>query len=298
MPILPFIPLIGAGIQAAANIFSNNANNNRQVDIMNQQRAWAVEDWNKQNAYNAPAAQMQRFKDAGLNPNLIYGQSNTAAPVRSTESAKTQPNRYDGVVETMLQGFMSMYNLQKIQAEKDKIEKQTELMEAERRLKEQMTTGQKYKNYVSGSTLDTQVSFMEGRNKLLGAEIGKKLVDTEYTINQNERQNLLTANTLYQGVINALNSESQRATNHMQRMYLQAQIDNLKKDGTLKQLDINLKQKGIQPGDPAYMRIGAQILTDPAGAVEGVKKVVKSIGDMVSPDILRPLYAKPGAWQK
>lgn len=27
----------------------------------------------KQNAYNTPAAQMQRFSDAGLNPNLIYG---------------------------------------------------------------------------------------------------------------------------------------------------------------------------------------------------------------------------------
>lgn len=27
----------------------------------------------KQNAYNTPAQQMQRFKDAGLNPNLVYG---------------------------------------------------------------------------------------------------------------------------------------------------------------------------------------------------------------------------------
>jgi len=38
----------------------------------------------QQNAYNAPVAQMQRYRDAGLNPNLIYGQGtpgNQPAPV-------------------------------------------------------------------------------------------------------------------------------------------------------------------------------------------------------------------------
>ena len=33
-----------------------------------------LEMWNLQNMYNSPASQMQRFKQAGLNPNLIYGQ--------------------------------------------------------------------------------------------------------------------------------------------------------------------------------------------------------------------------------
>jgi len=32
-----------------------------------------VEMWNTQNAYNAPAAQMERLKEAGLNPNMVYG---------------------------------------------------------------------------------------------------------------------------------------------------------------------------------------------------------------------------------
>lgn len=35
-----------------------------------------LEMWNLQNLYNSPASQMQRFKQAGLNPNLIYGQGN------------------------------------------------------------------------------------------------------------------------------------------------------------------------------------------------------------------------------
>ena len=37
------------------------------------------EMWNMENEYNLPTNQMARFKDAGLNPNLIYGQSNPSA---------------------------------------------------------------------------------------------------------------------------------------------------------------------------------------------------------------------------
>lgn len=34
----------------------------------------SIEQWNLQNAYNTPSAQMSRFAAGGLNPNLIYGQ--------------------------------------------------------------------------------------------------------------------------------------------------------------------------------------------------------------------------------
>ena len=50
-----------------------------------QNRQNALADWNRLNAYNNPAQQMQRFKEAGLNPNLIYKQTNEAAPIRSTD---------------------------------------------------------------------------------------------------------------------------------------------------------------------------------------------------------------------
>ena len=52
--------------------------------------------WNETNAYNTPAAQKQRFLDAGLNPNLMMGQggnagSATSVPqqISSTDSASS-----------------------------------------------------------------------------------------------------------------------------------------------------------------------------------------------------------------
>ena len=56
--------------------------------MYDRQRADALADWNMQNQYNSPAEQMKRYKEAGLSPHLIYGQTHTASPVRSTD-AKT-----------------------------------------------------------------------------------------------------------------------------------------------------------------------------------------------------------------
>lgn len=43
-----------------------------------------LEMWNRQNAYNSPAEQMKRYQEAGLNPNLLYGNissgNSTSAP--------------------------------------------------------------------------------------------------------------------------------------------------------------------------------------------------------------------------
>lgn len=56
--------------------------------LKQQEQAYNIDLWNLQNQYNSPAAQMQRYQDAGLNPNLIYQQQNTAsAPASASASA-------------------------------------------------------------------------------------------------------------------------------------------------------------------------------------------------------------------
>ena len=44
---------------------------------MNRQFDMSKEMWKTQNAYNTPMKQMERLKQAGLNPALMYGQGNT-----------------------------------------------------------------------------------------------------------------------------------------------------------------------------------------------------------------------------
>lgn len=50
----------------------------------------SLQDWNRQNAYNHPQAQMERLKSAGLNPNLIYGDSASGAAGNAENIGKYQ----------------------------------------------------------------------------------------------------------------------------------------------------------------------------------------------------------------
>lgn len=51
----------------------------KDLDMWNKSNKWNLDRWNEQNLYNSPEQQMERYKEAGLNPNLIYGTGTTSA---------------------------------------------------------------------------------------------------------------------------------------------------------------------------------------------------------------------------
>lgn len=78
--------VIGGGSSLLGDIFNlfGQSKANREQEayntaMVNQQRQWAVQDLANQQAYNSPVQQMQRLKEAGLNPNLVYGEGIQAA---------------------------------------------------------------------------------------------------------------------------------------------------------------------------------------------------------------------------
>lgn len=78
------------------NIQLQREANQANLDLANLQYQNDVNMWNLQNAYNTPAAQMQRYKDAGLNPYLIYGSGSgssgnaSSAPSYNSGTARQQ----------------------------------------------------------------------------------------------------------------------------------------------------------------------------------------------------------------
>lgn len=68
---------------------TNDTNAVRAALMANQERKWAVQDWEKQNAYNHPLQQMQRLKEAGLNPHLVYGSGAQTASVQMRGTSAT-----------------------------------------------------------------------------------------------------------------------------------------------------------------------------------------------------------------
>lgn len=72
-----------AAITGATGVaVSNNRNTKRanqaNLDLAKQQNEWNVQQTDKANAYNSPNAQLQRIKDAGLNPNIFYDNGSNA----------------------------------------------------------------------------------------------------------------------------------------------------------------------------------------------------------------------------
>lgn len=68
---------------------SQDNTNKQQMELAKYQYEKNLEMWNRQNEYNAPSAQMQRYQEAGLNPNLIYN-SGTAVSGNSSNSPSYQ----------------------------------------------------------------------------------------------------------------------------------------------------------------------------------------------------------------
>lgn len=118
--------LIGSGLLSSA--FGNLGNQisaaqqyKYQKRLMAQQNAYNSqaattsyirmrEMWEDENKYNAPTAQMARYKEAGLNPNLIYGQSNpsagfSSAPSSSVSQGSAPQVRFDNPIDSIVKVF-------------------------------------------------------------------------------------------------------------------------------------------------------------------------------------------------
>lgn len=97
-------------------------------------RKWALEDWNRQNAYNHPSAQMSRLREAGLNPNMIYGTGTQAATGQATRGANVgnfQPPPLplgEGIAQAGQQGLGAYYDVQVKEAQLDNLRTQNTLI--------------------------------------------------------------------------------------------------------------------------------------------------------------------------
>jgi len=120
--IIPGLGVAGDLGSAVLQGISNRKQRKWNEKIMERQRGWALEDWNMQNAYNSPAAQMDRLKAAGLNPNLVYGHgadAQSSAMPRNVEGKSYEPKapRIDLGGPAMM--YLQQQQIQKEMALKD-----------------------------------------------------------------------------------------------------------------------------------------------------------------------------------
>lgn len=104
--------LIGSVVTSRANNEAVDKTNAANAEMMREQNAFNVDMWNRQNEYNLPINQMNRLKEAGINPALAYtngvsGNSATSAPTSASAApsiSKSYSNLITDMMETMIKG--------------------------------------------------------------------------------------------------------------------------------------------------------------------------------------------------
>lgn len=99
-----------------ANLQIARENNMANMELAKWTNEQNLNFWNMQNEYNTPANQMARLEDAGLNPNLMYGQGNTgnASSAPSSSSPHFDAPRMQGYnyqVPDVIGAFQQFANL-------------------------------------------------------------------------------------------------------------------------------------------------------------------------------------------
>lgn len=96
----------GAAISAIGNWFGNKSNRKASREAFEReskfareerlaQQQWIEQMYEKNNSYNSPAAQMQRMKDAGLNPDLMYSRGDVGNATDPEAPQQAMTPRYN-----------------------------------------------------------------------------------------------------------------------------------------------------------------------------------------------------------
>lgn len=160
----------------------NQRNRDWNLNLAKMQNQWNIDQWNRENAYNTPAAQMARFKAAGLNPDLIYGQQNlSAASPEMTAGEGSQPTDVSNLANKRTIGDMM------VQASQTRLTNaQAKLAESQANKTDAETEGQGYQNEI----LKSDAAFRDVLNSgtvqlnnmsLKVSEKGMQLTDEQIT---------------------------------------------------------------------------------------------------------------------
>ena len=122
------VAAIAGGLDAVANLASTAMTNKANMKLAEYQYSKEKEMWEAQNAYNAPSAQMGRLAEAGLNPNLMYGQGTVGNATQLPRyQAPTMQAPHFTVASDTLNALREFQDIQVRQAQVDNVKAATDV---------------------------------------------------------------------------------------------------------------------------------------------------------------------------
>lgn len=271
-------PLIGAGIaQGAANIIGNLASGASKKKAMKRQHEYnkyyigRQEEWNKYIMdYNKPVNQMDRYREAGLNPHLIYGQGETGNANQGIDTKNVQALAQ----EYQAPDVLGMYMAQRLnKAQVNNVEEntrntraQTELALLDKVIKSYGIKSAKARAEIDTVLSNYQEDIVTTQLAKERATIGKDLAQIELT----KQQEKIAIETIKK---------------------VKSEVDNLKKQGKL--IDENVlkvrTEKALNEIDIEFAKKNNTSRLD-TPALRTIKEVLSAL--------LEPLEKEKSSWEK
>lgn len=197
--------LIGAGAGFLANgllnMFNNSRTNEANKEIQRNQQEFDLKMWNLKNFYDSPEQQMLRLKDAGLNPNLVYG----SGGVTGTSGPPVKSSTYDSVgplsgvhIPDILSVIQTVTEVEKGKAEIELKKSQRDLVDTNKTFQQTLLdygypsakAGREVLNqFVENATWEDKRDALKAQFKKAGIELDSASIDKrmkELNLQQNE----------------------------------------------------------------------------------------------------------------
>lgn len=158
--------------QIKAQASENQKNRDYNLMLAKLQNQWNQEQWERENDYNSPESQMARFKEAGLNPDLIYGQGSNGNSFQMsggmTSGSPSSPQDFTALGQKMTVGeaIRSSLDMEMQQAQIDAIRANAQKTRSE-------TEGQQYTNDILKSDAKFRDAINQGSIDLSNVSINQ-----------------------------------------------------------------------------------------------------------------------------
>lgn len=124
---------IGGAVSGLAGIGSSVIGANASANQQGSANKWNLLMQMYQNEYNKPVNQMKRLDEAGLNPNLVYGQSAAGVAGQAVAGKGYVGRKQEAArLNADILGLIGQYqNIQNLEAERERTEQQVALIGAQ-----------------------------------------------------------------------------------------------------------------------------------------------------------------------
>lgn len=285
------ISSIGAGRRNKQNIKfqSQTRDLNRQWDVQDyeRQRSDALDDQERINRYNSPQQQMQRLKEAGINPHLAFGkggQESISAEVRGSQmghNTSTAPQATENPMANfsgtypIMDDMIKSIAMKQGEANVSKTAKESELLDMEKTTVGLKQLGEMLNQKIAGEDYKERQFRVQNLQKMQDqlienyqADRQAKITGSNVAVSENARQQQLQqyriasakqdlkTNMLKQSqiLIDSAKSQEEIAQIKQNTKYLQ-------ESGQLKKLETELKKRGLDGSDPFYIKMTTIALT-------------------------------------